>query len=183
MLVVFVSLKFQNYVLGRLGKPVEAFYFLTRRQSLVALSISPTYILPLFFSRLCCAVAFSCQRQKFAVFQVPGGPLLNEILKFSDHGWEAPLKYPKDLEEKVCKDGLLLSGPEVVSSDERRMQLTKRYRQAIVVEMEDDGKISVNNDENCEVHAEFLQSTVMSLALHSLAPREYYYWAGQNSPL
>jgi len=150
MLVVFVSLKFRNYPLGRLGKPVEAFYFLTRRQSLVALSISPTYILPLFFSRLCCGVAFSCQRQKLAVLQVPGGPPLNGILKFADHGWEAP-----DLEVKVYKDGLLLSGPEVVSSEERRMQLIKRYPQAIVVEMEDDGKISANNDENCEVHAEF----------------------------
>ena len=84
---------------------------------------------------------------------------------------------------KVYKESLLLSGPEVVSSDERRKQLIKRYSQAIVVEMEDDGKISVNNDENCEVHAEFLQSTVISLALHSLAPREYYYSAGQNSPL
>ena len=93
------------------------------------------------------------------------------------------MKYPKVFEVKVCKDGLLLSGPEVVSSDERRMQLIKRYPQAIVVEMEDDGKISVNNDENCEVHAEFLHSTVMSLALHSLALREYCYWAGQNSPL
>ena len=76
------------------------------------------------------------------------------------------MKYPKDLEVKVYKDGLLLNGPEVVSSDERRMQLTKRYRQAIVVEMEDDGKISVNNDENCEVHAEFLQSTVMLSLIH-----------------
>ena len=139
--------------------------------------------LPLSFSRLRCAIAFSCQRQKLAVYRAPAGPLLNGILKFADHGWEAPLKYPKDLEVKVYKDGLLLSGPEAVSSDERRKQLIKRHTQAIVVEMEDDGKISVNNDENCEVHAEFLQSTVMYLALHSLAPREYYYSAGQNDPL
>lgn len=57
------------------------------------------------------------------------------------------MKYPKDLEVEVYKDGLLLSGLEVVSSDKRRMQLIKRYPQAIVVEIEDDGKISVNNDE------------------------------------
>ena len=115
--------------------------------------------------------------------QVPASPLLNGILKFADHGWQAPLKNPNDLEVEVHKDGLLLSGPEIVSSDERRKQIIKKYPQAIGVEMEDEGKISMDNDENCEVHAEFLQSTVMSLALHSLAPREYYYSAGQNSLL
>ena len=116
-------------------------------------------------------------------FQVPASPLLNGILKFADHGWEAPLKNPEDLEVKVHKDSLLLSGSGVVSSDERRKKLIKKYPQAIGVEMEDEGKISVNNDENCEVHAEFLQSTVMSLVLHSFAPREHYYSAGQNSLL
>ena len=115
--------------------------------------------------------------------QVPASPLLNGILKFADHGWQEPLKNSNDLEVEVHKDGLLLRGPEIVSSDERRKQIIKKYPQAIGVEMEGEGKISLNNDENCEIHAEFLQSTVMSLALHSLAPREYYYSAGQNSLL
>ena len=114
---------------------------------------------------------------------VPASLLLSGILKFADHGWKAPLKNPKELEVKVHKDGLLLSGAEVVSSDERRKELIERYPDAIGVEMEGGGKISLNNDENCDLHVEFPQSTVTSLALHNLIPREYYNSAGQTSLL
>ncbi|XP_067018124.1 5'-methylthioadenosine/S-adenosylhomocysteine nucleosidase-like isoform X2 [Acropora muricata] len=83
--------------------------------------------------------------------QVPASPRLNGILKFADHGWKAPLKNAKDLKVKVHKDSLLLSGREVVSSDERRDKLKGRYPDAIALEMEGEGKISQCNDENCEV--------------------------------
>ena len=81
--------------------------------------------------------------------QVPASPLLSGILRYADYGWKAPLKNSKDLEVKVHKDGLLLSGPEVVSSDKRRMELITRYPDAIGVEMEGEGKISLHNIENC----------------------------------
>ena len=118
--------------------------------------------------------------------RVPASPLLNGILKFADHGWKAPLKNAKDLKVKVHKDSLLLSGREVVNSDKRRAELMVRYPAAVALEMEGKGKISLNNDENCEVHVNFLDPlpcTSTSLALHSLAPREYYYSAGQTSRL
>ena len=97
--------------------------------------------------------------------QVPTSPLLSGILRYADYGWEAP-KNSEGLEVKVHKDGLLLSGPEVVSSDKRRMELIKRYPDAIGVEMEGEGKISLHNIENCELYKDF-----KSLALHSLLLR------------
>ena len=105
--------------------------------------------------------------------RVPASPRLSKILRSADHGWKAPLKNPEELEVKVHKDGLVLSGPEVISSDKRRMELIKRYRDAIGVEMEGEGKISRNNVENCELYDDFRQSNVTSLvtgSLSSLAP-------------
>ncbi|XP_044174655.1 uncharacterized protein LOC122958157 isoform X2 [Acropora millepora] len=81
--------------------------------------------------------------------RVPASPLLSGILRYADYGWKAPLKNSEDLEVTVHKDDLLLSGPEVVSSDERRKELIKRYPNAIGVEMEGEGKISLHNIENC----------------------------------
>ncbi|XP_067054319.1 death domain-containing ATP nucleosidase-like isoform X2 [Acropora muricata] len=77
--------------------------------------------------------------------QVPTSPLLSGILKYADYGWEAP-KNSEGLEVKVHKDGLLLSGPEVVSSDKRRMELIKRYPDAIGVEMEGEGLYAAAHD-------------------------------------
>ena len=98
--------------------------------------------------------------------RVPASPLLSGILRYADYGWKAPLKNSEDLEVKVHKYDLLLSGPEVVSSDERRKELIKRYPNAIGVEMEGEGKISLHNIENCELYEDFT-----SLALHSLLLR------------
>ncbi|XP_067054348.1 death domain-containing ATP nucleosidase-like isoform X1 [Acropora muricata] len=78
--------------------------------------------------------------------QVPASPLLSGILRYADYGWKAPLKNSKDLEVKVHKDGLLLSGPEVVSSDKRRMELITRYPDAIGVEMEGEGLYAAAHD-------------------------------------
>ena len=98
--------------------------------------------------------------------QVPASPRLSELLRSADHGWEVPLKNPNEFDVEVHKGGLLLSGPEVVSSDTRRKELIKRYPDAIGVEMEGEGKISLHNIENCELYEDFT-----SLALHGLLLR------------
>ena len=103
--------------------------------------------------------------------QVPPSPRLSDIIKSANYGWEAPLKNPKELDVKVHKDALLLSGPEVVSNDKRRAELLGRFPDAMGVEMEGEGKISLNNYENCELYLDFLQKTVTSLPLHILVPR------------
>ncbi|XP_015766633.1 PREDICTED: 5'-methylthioadenosine/S-adenosylhomocysteine nucleosidase-like isoform X12 [Acropora digitifera] len=81
--------------------------------------------------------------------QVPASRLLSGILRYADYGWEAP-KNSEDLEVKVHKDGLLLSGPEVVSSDKRRMELIKRYPDAIGVEMVGEGLYAAAHDPGIE---------------------------------
>ncbi|XP_044174656.1 5'-methylthioadenosine/S-adenosylhomocysteine nucleosidase-like isoform X1 [Acropora millepora] len=81
--------------------------------------------------------------------QVSISPRLSRILRHADEGWKAP-KNSEDLEVKVHKDGLLLSGPEVVSSDERRMELIKRYPDAIGVEMEGEGLYAAAQDVGVE---------------------------------
>ena len=66
------------------------------------------------------------------------------ILKLTKHvsdGWKVPLKDPKKLKVIVHRDGVFLSGPEIVDSKERRMDLVKRFRDAIALEMEGEGKI------------------------------------------
>ena len=103
--------------------------------------------------------------------QVPASRRLSDVIKSANFGWKAPLKNPKELDVKVHKDALLLSGPEVVSNDKRRAELLERFPDAMGVEMEGEGKISLNNYENCELYVDFLQKTVTSLPLHILVPR------------
>ena len=80
--------------------------------------------------------------------QVPASPRLSELLRSAALGWKAPLKNPNELDVEVHPDGLLLSGPEVVSSDKRRAELIDAFPDAIGLEMEGEGKISLNNEEN-----------------------------------
>ncbi|XP_067054322.1 death domain-containing ATP nucleosidase-like isoform X2 [Acropora muricata] len=74
-----------------------------------------------------------------AGYQVPPGPRLSEIIRTANFGWKAPLQNSEDLDVKVHKDALLLSGPEVVSNDERRAELLERFPLAMGVEMEGEG--------------------------------------------
>lgn len=55
-------------------------------------------------------------------------------------GWEPPLKNPEELEVTVHRDGVFLSGPELVDNTKRRDELIKRHPQAIAIEMEGEGK-------------------------------------------
>ena len=75
--------------------------------------------------------------------QVPASPRLSEILRSAAFGWIAPLENPNELDVEVHPDGLLLSGPEVVSSDKRREELIEDFPDAIGLEMEGEGKISL----------------------------------------
>ena len=63
--------------------------------------------------------------------------LLN-LIKNADHGWKAPLKGSPEV--KVWKDGVYLSGPEKVESEERREELVKRFPDAIAIDMEGQGE-------------------------------------------
>ena len=63
--------------------------------------------------------------------------LLN-LIRRADDGWKAPLKDSSEV--KVWKDGVYLSGPEKVESEERREELVKRFPDAIAIEMEGQGE-------------------------------------------
>lgn len=71
---------------------------------------------------------------------VPLKKQLLNLIKSAGDGWEAPLQDPEELDVIVHRDGVLLSGPEVVANSERRKELTQRFPQAIAIEMEGEGK-------------------------------------------
>ena len=63
---------------------------------------------------------------------------LLSLIKSADDGWKVPLKDSPVV--KVWKDGVYLSGPEKVESEERREELVKRFPDAIAIEMEGQGE-------------------------------------------
>ena len=70
----------------------------------------------------------------------PSFKKLMNLLKFADHGWNPPLKDEAELEVKVVKNGVMLSGPKVVDNKELRAKLTERFTDADAIEMEGEGK-------------------------------------------
>ncbi|CAH3105881.1 unnamed protein product, partial [Porites lobata] len=69
-------------------------------------------------------------------------PLRSDISKLmltAAHGWNAPLKNPKEFEVDMHL-GVFLSGPESVDSSARREELKERFSEADVIEMEGEGK-------------------------------------------
>ena len=63
---------------------------------------------------------------------------LLSLIKNADDGWKVPLRDCGEV--KVWKDGVYLSGPEKVESEERREELVKRFPDAIAIEMEGQGE-------------------------------------------
>ena len=63
-----------------------------------------------------------------------------DIIKYSNCGWEAPLKDPAAQEIQVHCDGEFLSGPEEVSAEWRRQQLAELHPDAVAVETEGEGE-------------------------------------------
>ena len=71
-----------------------------------------------------------------------------ELIKCVDDNWEAPIKNLGEFDVRVHRDGEFLSGPEEVQSQERCAQLTKRFQNAVAIEMEGQGnfeEILTNN--------------------------------------
>ena len=66
--------------------------------------------------------------------------LLN-LLKFADYGWNPPLKDEAELEVKVVKNGVMLTGPKVIDNKKLRAELTERFPDADAIEMGGEGKI------------------------------------------
>ena len=64
-----------------------------------------------------------------------------DIIKYSNCGWEAPLKDPAAQEIQVHCDGEFLSGPEEVSAEWRRQQLAELHPDAVAVETEGEGEL------------------------------------------
>ena len=66
---------------------------------------------------------------------------LLDLVPTADHGWNPPLKDEEELEVKVVKDGVILSGPKVVDNKRLRAQLVEQCPEATALEMEGEGKI------------------------------------------
>lgn len=66
---------------------------------------------------------------------------LLDLVTTADHGWNPPLKDEEELEVKVVKDGVILSGPKVVDNKRLRAQLVEQCPEATALEMEGEGKI------------------------------------------
>ena len=72
---------------------------------------------------------------------VPLNRHLAKLILNADAGWKPPFK--DEVEVKVIKNGVFLSGPEVVDSEDRRAELIERFPDATAIEMEGEGKIKV----------------------------------------
>lgn len=72
--------------------------------------------------------------------RVPVTERIAKLITGITDGWEAPLKDPEKLEVSVHRDGVFLSGPELVDNSERRKKLVNRFPEAIAIEMEGEGK-------------------------------------------
>lgn len=70
----------------------------------------------------------------------PVSQLARLILRAND-GWRPPLNYGDEMEVRVIKNGVTLSGPEIVESNERRAALIARFPDAVVMDMESGGEI------------------------------------------
>ena len=74
--------------------------------------------------------------------RVPLKKHLANLIRSAGEGWQAPLKHPRrELDVKVHRDGVFLSGPEKVQNQDRCAQLIQRFPEAVAIEMEGEGKI------------------------------------------
>ena len=73
-------------------------------------------------------------------FRVPLKRRLSKLILSAGEGWQAPLRKRGELKVAIQRDGVFLSGPEVVNNNERRLELMRRFPEAIAIEMEGEGK-------------------------------------------
>ena len=67
---------------------------------------------------------------------------IGDLIRHAADGWKAPLKDQEARKVKVHRDGVVLSGPEVVDFMERQKELLKDNPEAIAIEMEGEGIIN-----------------------------------------
>lgn len=79
---------------------------------------------------------------------VPLNRHLAKLILNADAGWKPPLK--DELKVKVIKNGVFLSGPEVVDKKERRAELIERFPDATAIEMEGEGLYAAARDQEME---------------------------------
>ena len=72
-------------------------------------------------------------------FRVPPPQRIANLITGVADGWNAPLKDPAELGVTVHRDGVFLSGPELVDNRKRRKELVGRFPEAIAIEMEGEG--------------------------------------------
>ena len=73
---------------------------------------------------------------------VPLNQRLANLILNADAGWKQPLR-DEEKKVKVVKNGVFLSGPEVVDNKDRRAELIERFPDATAIEMEGEGKIKL----------------------------------------
>ena len=79
---------------------------------------------------------------RYRGIDVPLSRHLATLILYADEGWRPPSKNDVDLDVNVIKNGVILSGPEVVDNEVRRRELTKQFPDATAIEMEGVGKIN-----------------------------------------
>lgn len=77
----------------------------------------------------------------FRLNKRPPGGLFKPLILSGHDGWRPPLNYGDEMEVRVIGNGVILSGPEIVDSKERRAELIERFPDATVVDMEIGGEI------------------------------------------
>ena len=73
-------------------------------------------------------------------FRVPLKRRLSKLIVSAGEGWQVPLRKRGEPKVTIQRDGVFLSGPEVVNNNERRLELMRRFPEAIAIEMEGEGK-------------------------------------------
>ncbi|XP_068721352.1 uncharacterized protein [Montipora capricornis] len=81
---------------------------------------------------------------------VPPKRNVANLVRCVGYGWEAPLKDPEKFTVHVVRDGVFLSGPEVVASAKRRDELRRRFLQAIAIETVGEGLYAAAHDLDIE---------------------------------
>ena len=72
--------------------------------------------------------------------RVPVPESISKLIRCIADGWDAPLKDSENFKVTVHRDGVFLSGPEVIDNSKRREELVRRYPEATAVEMEGEGE-------------------------------------------
>lgn len=65
---------------------------------------------------------------------------ISKLIRCIADGWDAPLEDSENFKVTVHRDGVFLSGPELVDNNKRREELVRRFPEATAIEMEGEGE-------------------------------------------